>query len=245
MIRRPPNGRIRGVLSGVLLALVALSVLGAVALPVAGTQTATERSATGGDSADTALVVALAEDGDATVTLRLTFDLDREEDRLALERLRANRTEIADGFETRMRVIAERTAERTGREMAVTGADLTVTTGGSTGVVELSVGWAGLAAVEGDRLVVSQPFADGFEPAGRFVVRGPEGYVLAEATPDATNRTDASATWTAGSSLEDFQAAFVPADATSTTLPGFGAPAAVVAVALVAGASALGRRRRS
>lgn len=244
MIRRPPNGRARGVLSGVLLALVVLVVLGAVAPPAAGTQTGTERSATGGDAADTALVVDLAEDGDATVTLRLTFDLDREEDRQALERLRANRTAIADGFETRMRAIAERTAERTGREMAVTGADLTVTTEGSTGVVELSVEWTGLAAVEGDRLVVSQPFADGFRPPGRFEVRAPEGYVLAEATPAAASSTDATAVWSAGSSLDGFQTVFVPADATSTSLPGFGAPAALVAVALVAGATALLSRRR-
>lgn len=222
-------------------AIATAVVLGAVAAPAVGTGTGTEAAGSG----ETTLVVALDEDGDANVTLRLVFDLDRDAERRALQRLRENRSAIAAAFEAQMRSIAVDTAEETGREMRIASSDVQVSTGGSTGVVELTVTWVGLAAVEGDRLVVSDPFADGFEPAGRFVVRGPEGYVLADATPDATNRTDASATWAAGSSLEGFQAAFVPADATSTSLPGFGAPAAVVAVALVAGASALARRRRS
>jgi len=223
-----------------LAALAAFVVLGAVAAPVAGTQTATGDSAAG----DTTLVVDLAEDGDATVTLRLTFDLDREEERRALERLRENRTAIATAFEEQMRAVAARTAEETGREMAVTSADVAATTEGSTGVVELSVAWTGLAAVEGDRLVVSEPFADGFEPAGRFEVRAPEGYVLAESTPSAATSTETTATWEAGSSLDGFEATFVPADATSTSLPGFGAPAALLAVAIVAGTTALLARRR-
>lgn len=221
--------------------IAAAVVLGAVAVPAVGTQTATEAPA----SQETALVVALEEDGDANVTLRLVFDLDREEERRALERLRENRSAIASAFEAQMRSIAADTAEETGREMQIASSDARVSTDGSTGVVELSVTWVGLAAVDGDRLVVSDPFADGFEPPGRFVVRGPEGYVLADATPQAVNSTDAAATWEAGSSLEGFQAAFVPADATSTSLPGFGAPAAIVAVGLVAGASGLARRRGS
>lgn len=227
-----------GVRRFALAALAAAVVLGGGAAPAAA------QTATGGSAADTALVVDLAEDGDATVTLRLTFDLDSEADRRALERLRANRTAIAADFEARMRAVAERTAERAGREMAVTGADVTVTTEGSTGVVELSVAWAGLAATEGDRLVVSQPFADRFRPPGRFEVRAPDGYVLAEATPTAASSTDATASWSAGSSLNGFQAVFVPADATSTSLPGFGAPAALVAVAVAAGLAALYARRR-
>jgi len=201
---------------------------------------------TGTSPGDTSLVVDLAEDGDATVTLRLAFDLDREEERGALERLRDNRTAIAAAFEEQMRAVADRTAEKTGREMSVGAADVTVSTEASTGVVELSVAWTGLAAVEGDRLVVSQPFADGFVPPGRFEVRAPEGYVLDETSPTAANRTEATAAWPAGSSLDGFQAAFVPADgATSTSLPGFGAPVALVAVALVGAAAALAARRRS
>ena len=223
------------------LALLATAVvLGSLAAPAAGAQTGTDDSAGG----HTALVVDLAEDGDATVTLRLTFDLDREEERRALERLRENRTEIASTFEEQMRAVAARTAEETGREMAVTSAEVAVTTEGSTGVGELSVAWTGRAAVEGDRLVVSEPFADGFEPAGRFEVEAPEGYVLAETTPTAASTTETGAAWEAGSSLDGFEATFVPADATSTSLPGFGAPAALLAVALVAGTTALLARRR-
>lgn len=228
-----------------LVALAAFVVFGIVAVPAAGVQPATERP----DAAeDTKFVVALAEDGDATVTLRLTFDLDREEERQALERLRENSSAIAAGFEDQLEAVALRTAEETGRAMSISEATVRVSTEGSTGVVELSATWVGLAAVEDGRLVVSEPFADGFSPPGRFEVRGPEGYELDAAAPTSETASGPAASWPAGSSLDGFQAAFVPAeaaaDSTSQSLPGFGILAGLLAVTLLAGTTVLVASRR-
>lgn len=220
-----------------LVSLATLVALAAVAVPAVGAPPATE---------DTTFVVALSEDGSATVTLELTFDLDREEERQALARLRANRTAIAAGFGEQLQAVAARTAAETGREMRVTDATVEVSTAGSTGHVALSATWTGLARVEGDRLVVSEPFADGFQPPGAFVLRGPEGYELAASVPSASTTAEAEASWQAGSSLDGFEAAFVPASSSpSQSLPGFGFPAGIIAVALVAALSVALARRRS
>lgn len=226
------------------LALVVVAsavVIGAVPAP-AGAQSAAEGSV----ADDTAFVVALEADGDATVTLRLTFHLDREVEREALARLRENRSAVAAGFEAGLERVAARTAAGTGREMRIADVAVDVSTAGGTGVVELSATWVGLAAVEEDRLVVSQPFADGFTPPGRFVVRGPEGYAVAASSPDATTTDDGSAAWAAGSSLDGFEAAFVPADAAagrSQPLPGFGFAAAALALAFVTAIAVLAAHR--
>ena len=217
-------------------------MVGALAAPAAGAQTATGDAAAG----ETTFLVEVAEDGDASVTLRLTFDLDRRAEREALERLRTNRTEIVAGFRAKLEAVAARTASETGREMRIEATDARVSTEGGTGVVELSATWVGLAEVEGDRLVVSDPFADGFTPPGRFEVRGPEGYEVAASIPEAATTTDGSATYVAGTSLDGFEAAFVPADASGggpLPQPGFGFPAAIVAVGLLAGVSVLAGRR--
>lgn len=222
-------------------ALTAIVVLGAFAGPSAGAQTA-ERSAT----EDTTFVADLAEDGDATVTLRLSFDLDREEERQALARLRENRSTIAAEFEEELAAVAARTADRTGREMRVSGSSVRVSTDGSTGVVELSATWVGLAAVEDGRLVVSEPFSEAFRPPGRFEIRGPEGFELDAAAPASETTAAPGASWPAGSSLDGLQVAFVPADSsTSQSLPGFGFPAGIVAVGVVAAVAVIAARRRS
>lgn len=224
--------------------LAAVVLLGTVPVAAAGGLTTSEAPT----AEETSFVVALEADGDATVTLRLTFDLDREAEQRALERLRENRTAIATEFREGLRAVAAGAAEETGREMRVPAADVSISTEGRTGVVELSATWVGLAAVEEDRLVVGQPFADGFEPPGRFEVRGPEGYVLASTTPTAPTTADAAASWAAGSSLDGFEAVFVPADAASDSssqpLPGFGFAAGVLAIAVVAGSAGLIVRRR-
>ena len=233
MSRQSPGTRRRLAL----VALVGTVVIGALAAPAAGAQPADR---------DTTFVVAVDEGGDASVTLRLAFDLDRRAEREALERLRANRTEIVAEFRAKLESVAARTASETGREMRIEGTDVRVSTEDGTGTVELSATWVGLAEVDGDRLVLSDPFADGFTPPGRFEVRGPEGYTVAASTPEAATTTDGSATYAAGTSLDGFEAAFVPADASgggSLPQPGFGFPAAIVAVGLLAGVSVLLARR--
>jgi len=74
-----------------------------------------------------------------------------------------------------------------------------------TGDVTLSATWNGLAAVEDDTLVVTEPFASGFEPDRRFYLVGPDGYELESATPDPDERGDGYLAWEAGSDLDGFE----------------------------------------
>lgn len=218
---------------------------------------------------DPALVVDLDEDGSATVTLRLTYDLTSDAERSAFEELEGSestRRETLDRFRERMSRVANASENETGRSMAVSGGsvDLT-TTDDDVGIVRLSVEWKGLAATRGDRLVVTSPFADGYDPDRRLTVVGPEGYEVAGASPAPTSRDGTTLRWDPGTSLEGFSVTYAPAGSGGTTAggtddgsgttaggggdgggsggaaPGFGVAAAVAG--LLAAAAALARRR--
>ena len=232
------------------LVLIGLVVVGTVT-PVAGaTQGASEES----------FAVDLAADGSATVTVTTTFDLTNDNESDAFAELRdddAASERFRTRFRDRMAGVAADAENATGREMAVTDASIAFRTEGDTGVVEQSVTWTGLAAVEGDRLVVTEPFASGFEPDRQFRVAAPDGYDL-DATPAPDGTGDGSATWDAGTSLDGFEVtasspetpmatATPPGGGTATdggtetdggttagSGPGFGAALAVLALLSVA-----------
>lgn len=208
-----------------LFALVAV-LLSAAAVPAAAQA----------DPADTTFLVVLDESGDAEVTLRLAFDVSTEQDRRALERLQGNRTTFLAEFHEGMAAVAAGAESETGRNMTVSDPAMRVTTEGDRGVVELSVTWHALAAADGDRLRVTAPFDDGFESPGRFVIRAPEGYTVATATPAPSTESGPEAAWEAGTRLDGFEATFQPADAAGGTpaqsMPGFGVPAALLALLL-------------
>lgn len=230
-----PNRSTRVRIAGVLVALVAVASLAIAAAPAGATSATADGSA---------FVVAVDADGDAEVTLRLPVDLGAEPDRETLARIERNRSAVAEQFRERLAGVAERTESSTGRSMAVSEASVRVTAGNATTIVELTATWEGLAAVEGDRLVVTEPFASGFQPAHRFVVRPPEGYTVASVNPSPDERSDGAVVWPAGADLSGFQAAFAPesgADADATAagpMPGFGLGAGIVAVLAI---GALGR----
>ncbi|GAA0548377.1 hypothetical protein ABNG02_07010 [Halorubrum ejinorense] len=168
-------------------------------------------------------VVAPDADGDATVALVLAYDLADDADEAAFEELREQPENVTARFDDRMTRIAERTATQTGREMGVSDARVEVESTNGTGVVRLSVTWTNLAAVDGDRLVVSEPFESAFRPDRPFVLVAPDGYALADATveADATTSADeggaASAEWDPGTDLSGFSATLAPPEAGGVT----------------------------
>lgn len=230
---------------------------------------ATPAAAAAQSSAEPSLVVDLQDGGDAVVALTLTYDLETDDERAAFRTLQNDseaRADARERFRSRMAAVASDAGNATGREMSVTDAavDVAVSDDGQVGVVELSVTWTDLAAVEGDRLVVTEPFASGFEPDRPFSVRGPDGHRLAGATPAPADDGANAATWEAGTDLAGFEATFAPADEGGTPTasdgdgtagedggdggdgggvgpPGFGAGVALLA--LLAAAVALARRR--
>lgn len=188
-----------------------------------------------------ALVVGLDDDGSATVTLRSTFDLSTDAEREAFTDLRESqsaRDETRTRFRERMARVAAAAADETDRSMSVTAGrvDLSTTDDG-VGVVRVSVEWAGLAEVRDDRLVVTTPFADGYDPDRRLVIAGPEGYGAVEATPTPTARDGATLRWAPGTDLDGFTVTYAPADGdgdggggSGVAAPGFGIPVALVAL---------------
>lgn len=96
--------------------------------------------------------------------------------------------------------------------MEIRNSGITFATRNDTGIVALSVMWAGLAAREGDQLVLREPFASGFDPNRAFRVVGPDGYERATVRPSPTTQTQTSATWRAGMDIDGFEATFAPAE---------------------------------
>lgn len=191
-----------------------------------------------------AFVVDLAADGDAEVTLRVTFDLTTNSEREAFETLQANQTEVnemRDSFASRLAGVASSASEETGRQMEITDAAATVRTESDTGVVELSATWTNLAAVDGEQLTLAEPFASDYSPDREFVVTAPDGYRLsAMPTPDA----DVAGTlrWSANTSLDGLEVTASPGGPDGTTAAGQPGFTAVGAVAGLLGVGLLARR---
>lgn len=231
--------------------LVAVTIVVATAPAMAGAHA---------NDAEPSFVVTVDADGSAEIDLTLTYDLTTDSEQEAFERLQNNQTArdaMRTRFRNRMEAVADDAENATGRTMAIQGAsiDLSTTHGGATGVVVLSVTWTGLAAVEDGQLVVTEPFASGFEPDRTFVVKWPGAYELAEATPEPDTTTQGSATWEAGTDLQGFELTLARTTPTATETgtespadggaPGFGTGIALVAlVGALLGAFLLTNRRQ-
>ncbi|WP_299267382.1 DUF7345 domain-containing protein [Halorientalis sp.] len=244
--------RANGVRLGYALLALGLLLTGSMAVTVGAAQsTDSEQS----PPAESALVVDLETDGAARVTLLTTFDLTTDGERAAFEALRSNETareQRTNQFAARMRATATRADNASDRDVTIRDPAMTFRTDDDTGVVGLSVTWEALAAREGDQLVLRGPFASGFDIDRPFRVVSPDGYELRTTTPTPTTQQQHSATWSASTQFDGFEAAFAPAtDGAATdagagrsgaTGPGFGIGAVTVAV-LTGTALVLVRRR--
>lgn len=160
----------------------------------------------------------------ARVTLRLTFDLTTDADRRAFETLQDDedaRIDVRNRFRNRMQSVADNAERRVDRNMTVSdpGIGLSTSADGDTGIVTLSVAWTDLAGRAGGdppNLVITEPFASGFTPSREFTVRilAPDNYRLTRANPEPMAQTERSASWAAGTSLNEFLLEFAPDDGT-------------------------------
>jgi PGF-CTERM protein len=224
-------------------ALAALLACSLAVAPVAASQQSQD--------AERSVVVELAEDGDAVVTVTSTYDLTSDEEQQAFESLRndeAARENASQRYAERLQMVAENANDEVDREMRVPAdsADVSLEQRGDVGVVRLSATWENLAAVDGDRLVVTEPFASGYETDRPVVVVAPDGYEITNATPSPDSEGDATATWAAGTSLDGFEATMEASGGAggdaADGLPGFGIGVALLSI-LAALALAVRRER--
>ncbi|MFQ3319311.1 MAG: hypothetical protein ACI8UR_001515 [Natronomonas sp.] len=221
---------------GVLLCVALVSSMAAA--PVAASEHTSEE-----------FLVQLDAEGNADIAVTYTYDLETDSEQAAFDELRTNETareEMATRFRNRMQSVADDAGNATGREMTVTDANVEVDSTDSVGIITLSVTWENLAAVDGEQLTVTEPFASGFEPNRTFTVEMPENYEVASVTPEPTTTGGGTASWEAGTSLSGFELVAEPTGEMGTgTSDGDGAGfgAAVAATALLGGAL-LARRGR-
>lgn len=233
------------------LVVVLLAIGGAFVSPVAGA-TAVE------EADEPSLHVAMTANGDATVSLVSVYELADEDERKAFESLEddeGTQRELLDRFEDRMQSVADGVDDG---EATVTRNGIDIRTEDDRGVVTSSVTWEGFAELEGDTLVVTEPFASGFEPDRPLVVTGPDGSAIVSTSHEPAVEADAQVVWKAGTDLNGFElvVSIEPdgsadeaetsevADETADGLPGFGAVASVAAIAVGLGSLALAGRSR-
>ena len=159
-----------------------------------------------------AFIIELEPNGDATVSLALTYELDGGDEEAAFETLREAPDNATQRFDNRLSRVADRTADRTGREMTISEVSRTVETADGTGVIRLSASWTNLAAVEGERLIVEEPFASGFRTDRTFVLVAPDGYSVSGTAVPADSTDGSSAEWGDGTNLSGFSATVEPND---------------------------------
>ena len=191
-----------------------------------------------------ALVVDVADSGDVDLTIVMTYDLANESDREAFETLQTDEAALADlesRFANRMDGIATATSTRVDRDVVASDETVELETSDDTGIVRLSVTMANLAAVEDDRIVLTEPFASGFATDRPVVVHAPAGYEVADVRPTPTDQTDGTLTWESNTAFDGFELVLESTDGVSGfQTPGFGLS---VALASLAGAALLVWRR--
>ncbi|MCL9812369.1 DUF7345 domain-containing protein [Natranaeroarchaeum aerophilus] len=221
--------------------LAGLVVCSLAVTPVAGAQQS---------DTEPSLLVELDDSGDAQVTLTMTYDLDTDEEADAFESLVGDEEAQAtalDRFEGNMQSVADTASDRTDRTMAVTGQSVSAERQDDVGVLSMTVEWTNFAATDGDDLVVTEPFASGYETDRPLTIVAPDGYQVSDATPAPDSESDGTATWDAGTDLDGFEVV-LSADGDAATgaddtgdadddLPGFGigtALTALLGIALIA-----------
>ncbi|EMA62644.1 hypothetical protein C470_04535 [Halorubrum distributum JCM 13561] len=200
---------------------------------------------------DVSMEVDVRPDGDAQWTVEYRIRLATDEEEQAFEQLRADVENDTEAYTTRFRdrmVSTAETAESTtGRNMTVSNATVTAERRElpqAYGVLTYRFEWTNFAAVDGDRLRVGDA-VDGLflDDSSSLIVSWPEGYRLAETTPDPSEVRDRSVVW---NGPVDFSAG-QPRISVAPAGPLSGLPTAgivaLLAVLAVAGGAVAYRRR--
>ena len=215
-----------------------LAVLGVVALLLVSALATPVAAASDAESEEPTLHVDLEANGDATVSLVSVYDLSDPDERDAFESLREDervQEESLERFADRLDGLAASVDEA----QSIDAESVDVHTDDDRGIVTLSVTWSGLADLEDDTLVLTEPFASGFDPDRTLLVTAPDGSTIESTGTDTATVDETQATWEPGADLSGFEVAVSLADDAETDAagdgdetPGFGVTIAVIGVAL-------------
>jgi hypothetical protein len=173
--------------------IAAVCCIAALALGgLAGSAAAVDAPATG------QFIVELEPNGDANVVFTDEFDLTDAEDRAVFEDARSNaelRAAAARQFREEMQFVSEEASADLDRELRVGEVTVETAVDGETGIVAYQFRWENLASVEGDRLVLSEPFSTYDSLDRELVVIAPEGEELTSVSPQPERLGKEAATW--------------------------------------------------
>lgn len=171
-----------------LVACLAMVGLGLVAAPAAAIE----------EPANGQFIVELDTDGDADTVFTDEFDLTDPEQRAIFEDARDDpelRAAASQQLREEMQFVSDVASEDLDREIRVGEVAVETVVDGDTGIVAYQFRWENLARLDGDRIVLSEPFSTYDSLDRELVVLAPEGHELTSVSPTPQRQGDDVATW--------------------------------------------------
>ncbi len=171
---------------------VLLCAVGLALVVLTGTAAAVD------EPADGQMIVELDTDGDADVIFTEEFDLSDDRQRAVFEDVEADeefRAEAASQFREGMQFVSEEANEGIDRELRVGEVTVETTTDGDIGIVGYQFRWENIARLDGDRIVLSEPFSTYDSLDRELVVFAPEGGELTSVSPEPQRQGTDVASW--------------------------------------------------
>ncbi|MFB6110250.1 MAG: hypothetical protein ABEJ60_05175 [Halodesulfurarchaeum sp.] len=210
----------------------------AVLLVVSGSVAAAQQPTT---TSQTTITTHVHENGDATITIRLQYNLTSPTQREAFTAVSTDETlvrALETRFTTRMNAVASAITNATERTVTVTNTSVSFTRSGTTGEVVLAAEISNLAKQTGENtLVVTRPFSSGFTFDGPVKLVAPDGYVIESATPPADRApSEGTRVWNAHTELDAFSVTMTQtagtASPTPTQTPGMGVLMGILGISI-------------
>lgn len=150
------------------------------------------------EAADGRMIVELHTDGDADVVFTEEFNLSDTEQRAVFEDAEddeAFRAEAAEQFREGMQRVSAEANEGLDRELRVGEVTVETIRDGGVGTVGYQFRWENIARLDGDRIVLSEPFSTYDSLDRELIVLAPEGGELTDVSPQPQRQGTDVASW--------------------------------------------------
>lgn len=171
---------------------VLLCVVGLALVALTGSAAAVD------EAADGRMIVELDTDGDADVVFTEEFDLSDTEQRAVFEDVEEDeelRVEAAEQFREGMQFVSAEANEGLDRELRVGEVTVETVRDGDVGIVGYQFRWENIARLDGDRIVLSEPFSTYDSLDRELIVFAPEGGELTDVSPQPQRQGTDVASW--------------------------------------------------